>query len=203
MWVRLALIAVVLIGVFAGYRFWSMNQALARMGDVTLGAHYGPDDARDVLVEFMDYRCSYCREIGPAVKSFVERNPDIKVVIRHYPVFGAPSVFEARIALAAARQGRFDDVHDYLLSRETPMNEAELQRMTQTLGLDQQQLELDMQSEAVTAHLLETMDAVQLFGINQTPSFLVNRQVLVPRDFLPVAEDFERAFGRDPQRAVP
>ena len=66
------------------------------------GAVLGNPAGSVTLVEFTDYACTYCRASVADVDALIAANPDLKVVIREYPILTAESVDAARMALAAA-----------------------------------------------------------------------------------------------------
>ncbi len=64
--------------------------------DVVLGNPEG-----DVtIVEFMDYRCGYCRRAHPEVADLIELDGNIRVIVKEFPILGEQSVLAARFAIA-------------------------------------------------------------------------------------------------------
>src|SRR5690606_4479098 len=68
------------------------------------GAVLGNPNGTVTLVEFSDYACTYCRQSLADVDALIAANPDLKVVVREYPILMPESVDAARMALAAAQQ---------------------------------------------------------------------------------------------------
>lgn len=75
----------------------------------------GPSAAKIVIVEFMDYKCSVCRGADSALKNMLEKNSDVRLEVVNLPILSPISKTAARYADAAARQGKFREVHDTLL----------------------------------------------------------------------------------------
>ncbi len=191
---RSVLIAVaVLIALAAGWRTLSVHNALTRMTE-PMGAVIGPADAPNTVVEFMDYRCAYCRTINAEMAEFVKRNPDVRLVIRHLPIYVAPSVKEASMALAAAKQGKFLAMHEYLASRENAVEDDEIPGIAKQLGLDPAKLAIDMKAGDVGHHMLDTLDGAKTLGIDRTPSFIFNGVVYVPNGGVPDIDGFEALY---------
>src|SRR5918993_317899 len=84
------------------------------------GAVLGNPDGKVTLVEFTDYACTYCRQSVADVTALIRANPDLKVVIREYPILAPESVDAARMALAAAQQGRYAVFHDAMFRLGPP-----------------------------------------------------------------------------------
>ena len=56
------------------------------------GAILGNPAGAVTLVKFTDYACGYCRQSHADVLALVAANPDLKVVVRDYPVLSPGSV---------------------------------------------------------------------------------------------------------------
>ena len=52
---------------------------------------YGPEDAENTIIEFMDYFCGYCKKIHPELINIVDERSDVRVVFLHYPVISENS----------------------------------------------------------------------------------------------------------------
>src|SRR5579872_7257812 len=82
-----------------------------RLGDVT-------------LVEFFDYRCPYCRQVGPFLESLIRNDKGVRIVEKQFPILGPASVYAARVALAANKQGKFQQFHDAMMAKKPNVDEA-------------------------------------------------------------------------------
>jgi protein-disulfide isomerase len=69
-------------------------------GDLLLGN----PDGQTTVVEFFDYNCSFCKRNHTEVAKLIQTNPDVRVVIKEFPILGAGSLFTAKAALASSRQ---------------------------------------------------------------------------------------------------
>src|SRR5690606_3329499 len=84
------------------------------------GAVLGNPRGSVTLVEFSDYACTYCRQSANDVAALVAADPSLRVVIREYPILAPESVDAARMALAAAQQGRYASFHDAMFRLGPP-----------------------------------------------------------------------------------
>ncbi len=183
--------AVLIAGGFGVYRLWSLKHAMAGLDNTALGNFQGSADAPKTIVEFLDYRCSYCRAIDPTMQEVLARNPDVKIVYRHYPVFGKPSVIEAEVALAAGMQGKFAEAHNILITRDNPITDREVEEIAAALGLDMERFRKDLKGPEIGELLLNTMDTTHILKIGATPSFVVGDIVYTMNDGKPTVEMFE------------
>ena len=148
----------------------------------TLGAVGGT-----AVVEFFDYNCPYCKRAVEPVKTLMEEDGDVRLVMREFPILGPGSLFAARAALAAREQGRYEDMHWALMTSDGRVTEPLVRQTAERLGLDMDRLEKDMRAPKVEEHIATSMRLAQELGINGTPSFVVGDEMapgLVPLDRL-------------------
>ncbi|MBE5074267.1 thioredoxin domain-containing protein [Erythrobacteraceae bacterium E2-1 Yellow Sea] len=160
---------------------YQRQQSAQRMagltGEVTQafpGAILGNPNGSKVLVEFTDYNCPYCQKSHADVTKLVESDPDLKVVIREWPIFQG-SDLAARMALAAAKQGKFAGFHEAMF-RMTPATPETIRAAAQAAGLDLDQAQADGQSPDVEAELLRNASLAQQIGFTGTPSWVAGDQ---------------------------
>ena len=135
---------------------------------------HGPPDAPVQLVEFYDYGCPACKEFAPLLTETLA-NFDNQVVL-FYKMFPLPAHPDsgpaAQAALAAARQGKFTEMHNLLFARSHQHKKSDLLAHARSLGLDMAVFERDYAAAAarVQADVAEG-DAADIHG---TPTLFVN-----------------------------
>ena len=140
------------------------------------GAVLGNPEGAITLVEFSDYACGYCRQSLEDVNALVERNPDLKVVIREYPVLSAGSADAARMALAAADQGKFAAFHNAMFAQDGPSEEA-IEAAARQAGLDLASARESIEAGQYETQLQNNVFLGQNLQIRGTPAFIVGEQV--------------------------
>ncbi|MFL0355092.1 DsbA family protein [Erythrobacter sp. GH1-10] len=153
------------------------EQARERLADVGAqvyapfpGAVMGNPEGSRVLVEFTDYNCSYCEASLPDVTRLIAEDPELKVVLRELPQFDG-SEAAARMALAAAMQGKYAEFHDAMF-RIGPANAETAEQVAQQIGLDLERAREDAASEAVTMEIARNFSLSQSLGFNGTPGWV-------------------------------
>lgn len=138
------------------------------------------------VVEFFDYNCGFCKRGFQDVAKLIEKDKNVKVVLKEFPIFGKGSEDAARVALAAKEQGKYWDVHQALLSLDSRVDGKAALRAAEKLGLDMGKLKSDMTSKAVNEEIKTVRDLAQSLGINGTPHFLVGDRTIAgaPEDLL-------------------
>ncbi|MCF6432562.1 DsbA family protein [Leisingera sp. MMG026] len=146
----------------------------------------GNPDGDITLVEFMDYRCGYCRRAAPEVEKLVKGDGNIRLVIKEFPILGEASVLSSRFAVATklvAGNDAYKQVHDALIEFGSEPNEVALRRIADGLSLDGDAIFAKMDSEEVTAVLRQTRALAQKMAISGTPTFVLGNELL--RGYLP------------------
>lgn len=146
----------------------------------------GNPDGDITLVEFMDYRCGYCRKAAPEVAKLLEADGNIRLVIKEFPILGEASVMASRFAVATkqvAGGDAYKQVHDALVELGGEPNEVTLRRLAEGLSLDADAILGAMDTEAVTEELLRTRALAQALSISGTPTFVMGDELL--RGYLP------------------
>ncbi len=149
----------------------------------------GNPDGDVTLVEFMDYRCGYCRKAVAEVEALLAMDGNIRLVLKEYPILGDQSVVMSRFAVATrqvAGADAYKAVHDALMTLNGDVSETVLSRLANGLGLDADAILARMDHADVTRELGENRVLGQALGISGTPSFILEDEVL--RGYLPANE---------------
>lgn len=128
------------------------------------------------LVEFSDFECPSCGAAHPLVESALERFPEqLRFVMMNYPLPGHAHAGEAaRASIAAGRQGRFWEMHDWLFEHQRSLGRAEILRFAAELGLDEGQFVADLESDVVREQVDGQKRLGRRLGVEGTPTFFVN-----------------------------
>ncbi|MCA8879698.1 MAG: DsbA family protein [Rhodobacteraceae bacterium] len=149
----------------------------------------GNPDGDVTLVEFMDYRCGYCRRAFDDVASLVESDGNIRFVVKEFPILGEDSVQAARFAIATrevAGDAAYEKAHNSLMKLQGPVNDAALSRLARDLDLDGPAILAAMDDAAVTEEIRANHALAQKLAINGTPTFVLADEML--RGYVPLAD---------------
>lgn len=146
----------------------------------------GNPDGDITLVEFSDYRCSYCKRAHPEIKQLLERDGNIRYIVKEFPILGPDSVATARMAQAALQldRERYGALHDELMAFGGPLNEATAYQIAASVGYDIPALKELASSEAIGMRLGANHTLARTLGLEGTPSFVVGNLIL--RGYLPL-----------------
>lgn len=138
----------------------------------------GNPTGKITVVEFFDYQCPHCVDMAPVIDAVVKANPDIRVIYKEFPIRGAVSTAAARAALAANKQGKYDQLRDALLDaskKELLTNEASVIDIATKIGLDVNKLQKDMTDGSIEQQLKANKKLAQDLKLLGTPAFFVGK----------------------------
>ncbi|TCO70967.1 DsbA family protein [Rhodovulum euryhalinum] len=158
--------------------------ALFRDGQSWVGGNL---DGDITLVEFIDYRCGYCRKAHDEVAELVSSDGNIRFVVKEFPILGDQSVLSSRFAIATlqlAGGDAYKRVHDALITFRGNVTEDGLKSLGDSLGLDSAAIMGRMNAPEVDAVIAENQGLAQRLQISGTPTFVVETQML--RGYMPL-----------------
>ena len=132
----------------------------------------------DVLVvEFFDYRCPYCRRVADKLRDAVAADGNIRLVMKEFPILGPESIFASRAALAAAKQGRYEEFHFALMASQGQIDDGAVIALAEQLGLDMDRLREDMLSQDIDEAFRRTYEVTEALEIRGTPAFVIGDRI--------------------------
>ena len=147
----------------------------------------GNPDGDITVVEFIDYRCGYCRKAWQEVDQLVEGDGNIRFVLKEFPILGEASVLSSRFAIAVLQlhgNDAYRAAHDALLSMRADPSPEALARLAEDMGLDPQPIADRMNSAEVTKVIEDNHRLAQTMEISGTPTFVVGGTMV--RGYVPL-----------------
>jgi protein-disulfide isomerase len=133
------------------------------------------------LVEFMDYRCSYCRQAYTEVKELIKTDGNIRFVVKEFPILGEASLLSSQFAIAVLQlhgPEAYVAAHDALISlRGEPVTET-LARLATELGHDPQPILARMNAPEVMSVIEANHALAQQMDVTGTPAFVLKDSVI-------------------------
>lgn len=156
-----------------------------------------------IVVEFFDYQCGHCKAMQPIIEEMLNANKSVKVIFKEFPIYGASSNYASQMALAAAKQNKYLAFHNALFKVNGPLNEAKVQEVAKSVGLNIEQLKKDMNSPEVKQELADNFVLAKALGLVGTPTFVLSNSALTQFDFIPgaaPAQMFQQAVSTIAQK---
>ncbi len=140
----------------------------------------GNPDGKITIVEFYDYNCGFCKRAQEDMLGLVEENPDLRFVLKEFPILGPDSqkahvVSQAFLKLMPEKYGEF---HNQLLGGQARATEAGAIKLALSLGADEAKLRELMKDPAIGDTFSKTYDLANKLSITGTPSYVVGNEVV-------------------------
>lgn len=139
------------------------------------------------VVEFIDYRCGYCRKANAEVEELVASDGNIRFVLKEYPILGEESVLASRFAISVlqiAGPEPYKAVHDKLIAFRGDITTEALGRLADEMKLDRAAILAHMDKDEVTAVIAANHKLAETLEISGTPTFVVDRTMV--RGYVPL-----------------
>jgi protein-disulfide isomerase len=133
------------------------------------------------LVEFMDYRCGYCRKAHEDLKTLVETDGNIRFVVKEFPILGEDSLTSSRLAIAVLHKAGPDAyraVGETLIAYSGPLNEQTMSGILSREGLDPALILPYMTDPAVTGQIGAVHALAGSLDISGTPTFVIGTELV-------------------------
>lgn len=136
--------------------------------------------AQVTIIEFSDFECSYCRRAAAVLDSLLAQYPgQVRVVYKNFPLpFHKHASLAAKAGIAAAKQGKFWEMHDLLFDNQNSLEQPTFVSCAKKLNLDLRRFNADLMSAETDSSLQLDMKLAREAGVNSTPTFILNGVVV-------------------------
>ena len=139
----------------------------------------GNTSAPITLLEYGDYQCPYCQKAYKMVKQIQqEMGSQLQLAFRNFPLTKIhPDAKAAAIASeAAAKQGKYWEMHDHLFENHTDFSREKLIEFAQQLGLDAATFTKDIDDTTLADKVDADFYGGMRSGVSATPTFYINNE---------------------------
>lgn len=157
--------------------FLQKNRGAIESADA--GAFIAGNPEGDVtIVEFFDYHCGFCKKSLAGLMKTVEKDKNIKLVLREFPVLGPESKFAAKAAMAAIEQGKYMELHLAMMEAKGKLTRSRIENMVVTVGMDLVEFNRAVSNPEYEKVLAANMNLARGLNINGTPSFVLGDGII-------------------------
>jgi protein-disulfide isomerase len=181
------IVVVVVIVVSSGNSTTNVSQAH--------GSSLGSVNAPVKVTEFGDYQCPACGAF------FVQKQPKISFTFVPFSFIGNESVAAAQGAYCAGDQGKYWQYHDALYNDQRGENQgwfstSRLEGYAQNLGLNMDQFKSCFEGGKYKSKVDSDSAYAQSLGVNSTPTFSVDGQLVEPANLITAIDNALKAKGQ-------
>jgi protein-disulfide isomerase len=144
-------------------------------GQIVLGNPEG-----DVtLVEMFDYNCGYCRQALPSLATLIDEDPNLRVILKEFPILSQGSADAARVAVQVALADvDYWTFHETLFTAPGQVDKATALKAASDLGLNPITLEMGMNTPAVSAVIEASYKIAEALDISGTPTYIIGDEII-------------------------
>jgi protein-disulfide isomerase len=159
--------------------------------DLSLSPSLGSQEARVTLVVFTDFSCAACAQLEETVAQLREAYPGVlRVAYRHFPLPGrSGSIGAVEAALCAGEQDRYWEMHRALFASQARLDTTSLERRAHELALEPNAFGACLGERRQRSRWQRDVADGQRFGVESTPTLLVNGRLLLWPPTVPVIRD--------------
>ena len=130
------------------------------------------------IVEFFDYQCGYCRKMLRVLIKATKDDPELRVILKEYPILGPISLKASQASLASLKQNKYKDFHQSLMLMNGRISERSIFKVAKKVGLNVKQLKADMTDPEIFSLINSTRELGQKLAIRGTPALVVNDEII-------------------------
>ena len=151
-----------------------------QLNDTTNGLYMGNLDSNKTIIKFFDYNCSYCKKAYFDLEQILEKEKDIKVIYKNFPILSENSVFLAKLGVLAAEKSNktFEEFYSMINKKKGLVNEIELSKILQKIDIDPDQLNNSTINKRVESKLKKDVDLAKNLGLRGTPAFVIGGEII-------------------------
>jgi protein-disulfide isomerase len=135
------------------------------------------------FVEFFDYNCGYCKRAMSDMMALMKADPNLKVVLKEFPVLGPGSQDAAKVGIAVRMQDKtgkkYLEFHQKLMGGRGQVDKARALAAAKEAGLDVARIERDLGGDEVRVSIEESFSLAEKLGLNGTPAYVIGNDVVV------------------------
>ena len=138
-------------------------------------------DGDVTIVEFLDYRCGYCRKAHKEIKKLINSDKNIRIIIKEYPILGQESNILSRLAVSVLQlygPKKYQMIHDEFITNKINLSESNIKNLLGSMNLDAIEILKHINSKEVTNHLNRTRELGEKLKINGTPTFILEDTII-------------------------
>ncbi|MGD2131974.1 MAG: DsbA family protein [Maricaulaceae bacterium] len=182
------------------------NGASNEAGEATSADNVlGDPDAPITIIEYASTTCPHCKafhdDVFPELKARYIDTGQVKLVFREMPTSPGPLSAAGMMTAHCAGPDQYFDVLDALFDRQVPLVQAYMSggdgaregllEIAQAAGLSEAEFEACIRDEAGIERIQAAADSGRDFGVNTTPSFIIDGELLHYTGY-PTIDDFIR-----------
>ena len=151
-----------------------------KLNDSSNGMFSGNANGKEIIVEFFDYNCSYCKKAHQDLIRISKNFPQVKIIYKNLPILSDQSKKLAEISLIIAKKNNknFVKFHNFLLGKQGRIDDADVVNFLTKLGIDFKEIEREFGGDYVSTEIKKDLKLAQQLALQGTPAFIVKNKLI-------------------------
>ena len=137
---------------------------------------FGPEDAKNTIIEFMDYFCGYCKKIHPELIALTEKRDDTRVIFLQHPILSENSKIIAAMVVAANLQNKGWEMHHGLFTVKGSITQEKLDQIIIDSEINKTKLMIDIGKDEINNIVKLSSFLAMGSGARGTPALFINEE---------------------------
>ena len=137
---------------------------------------FGPKDAKNTIIEFMDYFCGYCKKIHPELIALTKKRDDTRVIFLQHPILSESSKVIAAMVVAANQQNKGWEMHHGLLTVKGSLTQEKLDQIIINSEINKTKLMIDIGKDEINNIVKLSSFLAMGSGARGTPALFINEE---------------------------
>ncbi|MEQ1768531.1 MAG: DsbA family protein [Devosia sp.] len=132
------------------------------------------------LVEMFDYNCGYCRAALPDLATLIAEDPNLRVILKEFPILSQGSIEAARVAVLVNEDKNIDywDFHQQLFSSRGQVTGDTALNIAEQMGMNRVNLMLNMSGNGPASTITKVYDLAKALNVSGTPTYILGDEVI-------------------------
>ena len=151
-----------------------------KLNDSSNGMFSGNANGKEIIIEFFDYNCSYCKKAHQDLIRISKNFPQVKIIYKNLPILSDQSKKLAEISLIIAKKNNknFVKFHNFLLGKQGRIDDADVVNFLTKLGIDFKEIEQEFGGDYVSSEINKDLKLAQQLTLQGTPAFIVKNKLI-------------------------
>ena len=151
-----------------------------KLNDSSNGMFSGNANGNEIIIEFFDYNCSYCKKAHQDLIRISKNFPQVKIIYKNLPILSDQSKKLAEISLIIAKKNNknFVKFHNFLLGKQGRIDDADVVNFSTKLGIDFKEIEQEFGGDYVSSEINKDLKLAQQLALQGTPAFIVKNKLI-------------------------
>lgn len=132
------------------------------------------------LVELFDYNCGYCRSALPDLATLMAEDPNLRIILKEFPILSQGSVDAAKVAVVVGRDKSVDywTFHQKLFTSRGQITKDTALAAAKELGLNPVTVGLETEAPEIDRILARSFQIAQGLNVTGTPTYIIGNEVI-------------------------